>query len=159
MKPQTIYLVKDRKDSEKFEWLVMNRMEFLIFLASPESKGRLFARLDKDPECPNIVYEASKSQYKKWRKAKRHKQYLSDCEEKLGITVVSLNALLFDTSINGESMLSSIFITACMQQARRGQVSCTSTQCCIVRSSRHTSTMRYRSIPLIRLSGRKKRAS
>lgn len=64
------------------EWIEMNGYEFMCFKRQEENKHRLFICLDGEHESEQIVIEATKEHYVKWRKESRHSKYLKQFEER-----------------------------------------------------------------------------
>lgn len=63
------------------EWIEMNGYEFMCFKRKDENKHRLFVCLDGEHESEQIVIEATKEHYLKWRKENSHSKYLKQFED------------------------------------------------------------------------------
>ena len=105
---ERIYLVKrnSRSRTKDIDWITMNQKEFLDFLRTDLAKDRYFIHIEDDiaKECPRIVCECTKEEYKKWLSEKWHKHYLLKTKKDIGYTVESYNAFVSDDEF-GEEML------------------------------------------------------
>lgn len=88
------------------DWQEICGQEFLALVRSPENEGRHFIKLlavSDDGSDGNIVMEATAEKYRKWRKEKRHRQYLRDVNP--GYQEISYHAMADDDGGYGEEVL------------------------------------------------------
>jgi len=105
---KTTYLVwKDQScNGINPDWQEITGQEFLALVRSPESNGRHFVKLfsvsgDGSDGC--IVLESTKEKYLKWKREKRHREYLRDSNP--GYTQVSYHALETEEGCYGEELM------------------------------------------------------
>ena len=105
---KTTYLVwKDRScNGINPAWQEITGQEFLALVRSPESNERYFVKLfseSTDGRDGCFVMESTKTEYLKWKKEKRHREYLRDSNP--GYTQISYHALESNDSYYGEELL------------------------------------------------------
>ena len=88
------------------DWQEITGQEFLALVRSPESKGRHFVKLfseNADGSDGCFVMESTKAEYLKWKKEKRHREYLRDSNP--GYTQISYHAIETEDGCYGEELL------------------------------------------------------
>ena len=84
-------------------WYQLDGQEFYAFLNTPQAEGRYFITLlGSDKSDDILVLESDKEDYLKWRKEKRHRQYLSDFSK--GVVTLPFSAFLSEGASFEESL-------------------------------------------------------
>ena len=95
--PQQFWIKKTSETKGKTdEWIMLNADEFNLFRQSSEARGRYFIEME------DITIEASKQQYKQWRKESNHRDYLS--RQQRQYATVPLMSPYLSEQLDGENV-------------------------------------------------------
>ena len=88
------------------DWQEITGREFYTLVNSPNGKDRCFIKLESVSKDDGVIFmEATKSEYRKWRKEKDHSDYIREGNQDKGYQTISYHAFEMEDGCYGEEVI------------------------------------------------------